>query len=107
MPFYGYQYQTSQGLYGTFTSAKSISFDKLSANYLTNPAFQHSFHSVGKVPTLFSGTTFLSYDDEASIAEKAAYARSQSLGGIGAWELSHDQNGTLLTSAWNSFFSGR
>lgn len=109
MPFYGYQYttknSTANGLYSPFTSAKSISFDRVKANYLGNSQFRSYYHETAQVPYLFDGTTFLTYEDETSIAHKAAFARSQGLAGVGAWDLSHDKQAVLLKSAYQTFLS--
>lgn len=106
MPFYGYQYTieqgTANGLYSPFSSAKSIGYHKLAEGYLGNPQFQSFFHETARVPWLFDGTTFITYENEASIAEKTAFALSQGLAGVGAWDLSHDKNAVLLKSAYNT-----
>ena len=56
MPFYGYQYTVTNadnnGLFSPFTSAKSVSFDRIRANYLSNPAFQSYYHETARVPYL-------------------------------------------------------
>ena len=106
MPFYGYKYETSgggyNGLFSRFSSAGSIGYDKLAANYLSNPDFTRYFDEKARVPYLYDGSTFISYDDESSIAEKVSFAKANSLGGVGAWELSHDKNFRLLKSAVNA-----
>ena len=103
MPLYGYRYSVydgrDDGLFGSFSSAKSIGFDLIKKNYLSDSSFDQYYHSDARVPYLFDGETFISYDDEDSVAEKASYARSKGLAGIGAWELSHNKNFQLLKSA--------
>lgn len=109
MPFYGYLYTTNgstpQGYFSRFSSAKSISYDKIVSGYLGNSAYIQRFHDSFRTPYLYNGSTFLSYDDEASIAEKARFARESGLAGIGAWELSQDKNARLLRSAYNALHS--
>lgn len=106
MPLYGYQYTTTgstpTGLFSPFTSAKSIGYDKLLAGPLANSSFRRYFSDSSRVPYLYDGTTFISYDDESSIAEKATFALSNGLGGVGAWELSHDREFRLLGSAFKA-----
>lgn len=106
MPFYGYIYQgvhqENNGLYSRYSSAKSISYDAVKS-YLSNPSFQKLRHAKAQVPYLYGNNTFLSYEDPQSIAAKAKLAKSMGLGGIGAWELSHDTSGALLNSAYQSF----
>ena len=106
MPFYGYKYNLStddnDGLYQTFSSAKSISYDLISSDYLSDSAYIRFTHPQAKVPYIFGNNTFISYDDSASIALKTQYAKSLGLAGVGAWELSHDSSGVLLDSAYNS-----
>lgn len=107
MPFYGYQYTgvsgEKDGLHSRYASAKSISYDKIRSTYLGNSAFEYLFHEEAQVPYLSDGNTFITFEDEQSIAEKASFARSYGLGGIGAWELSHDRSSSLLKSAVNAF----
>ena len=57
------------------------------------------------MPYLYGNRTFVSYDDAASLAAKAALARSQGLGGIGFWELSQDDGGELTAAASSAFRS--
>lgn len=104
MPMYGYIYQGCAGPGGSFASARSVSYDAVRQEYLTNSAFRRLRHSQADVPYLLGNGAFLSYDDEASIAAKASLAKERGLGGFGFWELSQDRTGALLKSAaaaWN------
>ncbi len=111
MPLYGYIYQgvssRNSGLYQSFTSAKSVSWDKVKSEYLSRASYQRFRHQQAEVPYLFGNRSFLSYDDQASIAAKAALARRRGLGGVGFWELSQDRSGDLIQSAWNVWNGGR
>lgn len=49
-----------------------------------------------KAPWLFDGSTFISYDDEASIAGKCRYVRDNGYAGIFYWEHGCDETRTLL-----------
>ncbi len=106
MPFYGYKYDLStydnDGLYQTFSSGKSLSYNIISSDYLADSAYNRFIHPQAKVPYIFGNNTFISYDDSASISLKTQYAKRLGLAGVGAWELSHDNKGVLLGSAYNS-----
>lgn len=100
VPFYGYAYQgvtnANSGLWQRFTSGSAVGYDSIQSKYLSNTAYQKFYESTALVPWLFNGSTFVSYDDAASIQRKAQYAVSKGLLGVGAWELSFDRTGTLL-----------
>lgn len=106
VPFYGYVYNavsnSNNGLYQPFSGSSSISYANIVGNYLNNPQFTRFYHSQSMVPWLFNGSTFISYDDEQSIATKAQYARAKGLGGAMVWELSQDSNGVLLNSLYSN-----
>lgn len=107
MPFYGYVYQGvsggSNGLFGRFSSAKSVTYDVIRSTYLGG-GYKKLWHEKAKVPYLFGGDTFVTYDDPSSIAAKAGLAKSMGLAGVGAWELSQDASGELLRSAWDALY---
>ena len=109
MPLYGYAYQgvssQNNGLYSTYTSAKSVSYRTLKKNYLSNDVYRRLRHGEAQVPYLYGSRTFISYDDAESLAAKAALARSRDLGGIGFWELSQDDGGELTAAANSAFRS--
>lgn len=104
VPFYGYVYSgvadTDNGLYKTFSSGKSMTYDKIVSDYLADKSYTKYIHADAKVPWLFNGSTFVSYDDVQSIAEKAKYIKAAGLGGAAAWELSQNRNGTLINSLY-------
>lgn len=100
VPFYGYIYKTAaninNGLKQTFSKGASISYADIAANYLNAPGYQRFFHQVQRVPWLFNGSTFITYEDEQSIGEKASYIKKKGLSGAMIWELSQDPNRTLI-----------
>ncbi len=104
VPFYGYIYKavtnTNNGLYQTYSGASSISYANIEANYLNASGYIRYFHNESKVPWLFNGTTFISYEDAESIALKAAYVKAKGLGGAMIWELSQDPRAVLLGSLY-------
>ena len=102
VPFYGYLYRqvsnVNQGLFQTYSGSQSISYANIAGNYLNATGYQKYFHSSAKVPWLFNGSTFITYEDEQSMAEKAAYIKNKGLGGAMIWELSQDPNRVLLNA---------
>jgi len=106
VPFYGYKYSgvsnVNNGLYGTFSSSSSISYDSIVASYLSNSSYIKYTHSVAKVPWLFNGSIFITYDDEQSMAAKANYIIQNNLAGATIWELSQNKNGTLLNALYSN-----
>jgi chitinase len=110
MPFYGYIYHgvsgQNDGLYSAFSKAQSVSYTKITSEYLKNPAYQLKIHPIAQVPYLFGEGNFLSFENEDSIAKKVRLARQRGLGGVGAWELSHDRGGVLLNAAYRALIGG-
>lgn len=109
MPLYGYIYQgvrsSNSGLYSTFTSAKSVTYNQLKKSYLSSSSYRKLRHATAQVPYLYGNGSFISYDDTTSIAAKAGLALERGLGGIGFWELSQDADAELISSAcgvWNA-----
>lgn len=106
IPFYGYVYNavgsTNNGLYQTYSGGASISYANIVANYLNKVGFIRYFHAESKVPWLFNGATYISYDDEQSIGLKAQYIKTKGLGGAMVWELSQDPNRVLLNALYNN-----
>lgn len=104
VPFYGYKYNSvtnlNKGLYQTYSGGSSISYSSIAANYLNTTGYVRYFHSQSMVPWLFNGSTFISYEDEQSIALKAQYIMTKGLGGAMIWELSQDPNKILLNSLY-------
>jgi Chitinase len=106
IPFYGYRYTSvkngSNGLYGRFAGSRAVSYDLIEKNYLNNKAFKRYFHPQSKVPWLFDGSTFVTYEDMESVGYKAKYISQEGIGGAAVWELSQDPNNVLL----NKLFEG-
>lgn len=110
MPLYGYLYQgvsrVNSGLYSRFSGASSVAWDRVKREYLVKSAYRRFWDDEAETPYLYGNQTFLSYDDEDSIAAKGALARQRGLGGIGFWELSQDSGGELVRSAWSAWNGG-
>lgn len=100
IPFYGYLYSSvtdqNQGLYQRFAGANSVSYAQIKKQYLDQPGYHRYFHPQSLVPWLFNGSVFISYEDPQSIQAKTAYLKQKALAGAMIWELSQDDNHTLL-----------
>jgi chitinase len=97
--FYGLCYSSpvtgpDQALNGATLLASDgpISYANIMANYYSASARQ--WDALARVPYLSfasahapDGCTYISYDDEQSIAEKGAYVKAMGLGGVIQWEL--------------------
>jgi Chitinase len=105
VPFYGYIYKSvtnsNNGLYQTYSGASSISYANVAGNYLNAAGYVRYWHSQSMVPWLFNGSTFISYEDEQSMAYKASYIKTKGFAGAMIWELSQDPNRVLLNSLYN------
>lgn len=105
MPFYGYKYSSvnidNNGLYQTYAGGYNVDYSIIAEKYLNAPGYTRFYAPQSMVPWLFNGTTFITYEDEQSIALKAQYIKSNGLGGAMIWELSQDPNGVLLNSLIN------
>jgi len=105
IPFYGYIYgavnNSNLGLYQPYFGANSIPYFHVAANYLNSPGFKRYFHPESKVPWLFSGSVFISYDNPESIIYKTDFIKTRGLGGAMVWDLSGDPNGVLLYYLYN------
>ncbi len=106
IPFCGKQYNMvniwNNGLYQTYKGGASISYADIASKYLNKQGFIRYYHSEAMVPWLYNGTTFISYEDEESIFNKANYIKSNGLGGAMIWELSNDPNKVLLDKLYKS-----
>lgn len=101
IPFYGVKYTAvtsadNNGYYQDFDTGWSISYSDIAAKYLSQ-GMPRYFHPEAKVPWLFDGQTFISYDDPESIACKVDYIKDRGLGGAMFWQLTQD-DGTLLNA---------
>jgi chitinase len=101
IPFYGYRnkgvHNANNGLYQTHTGAfYSDSYEAITKNYIGKNGFVRYWDAQSRVPYLWNGSTFISYDDPQSIALKADYVKSKGLGGVMIWEISQDPGESLL-----------
>ena len=71
-------------------------YDKLADEYINKNGYVRYWDDEAKAPFLFNGSTFISYDDEESLAHKCAYVKREGIGGIFYWCHSGDTKGVLL-----------
>jgi chitinase len=111
--FYGLCYTSpvtgpDQALNGSKLAASdgAISYAAIMTNYWSAEARQ--WDDLAKVPYLSfaaphgpSNCTYISYDDEQSIAEKGAYVKAKGLGGVIQWELNEGYLGSATAGQRN------
>lgn len=73
-------------------------YAELARSYIDKNGYRRFWDDEAKAPYLFDGSTFISYDDEDSIAAKCEYVKRNGLAGIMFWEYSCDPSRTLLSS---------
>lgn len=71
-------------------------WDELEKHYLNQNGYVYYWDDEAKAPYLFNGSTFLTFDDPASLREKCRYVLKEGYGGIFYWEHSCDSTGRLL-----------
>jgi chitinase len=102
IPFYGRGWtnvpSTNGGLYQSGTAAPGT-FEAGIEDYkrLKALAGTRTYDNASGALSLYTGSTFWSYDDERAIARKTAYVKAQGLGGTMVWELDGD-DGTLTSA---------
>nr|WP_263326359.1 glycosyl hydrolase family 18 protein [Neobacillus sp. Marseille-Q6967] len=106
IPFYGRVYNqvsnVNLGLYQPFYGGgSSLSYAKIVADYLNKNGYVRYWEQDSKVPWLFNGSQFISYDDQESIGYKTSYIKLMGLGGAMMWELSQDPNKELVSKIYN------
>lgn len=76
---------------GTFEAAV-FDFGDITENYINKNNYVRYWDDIAKVPYLYNGSTFITYEDEESIGCKADYIKKMGLGGAMFWEFSYDKN---------------
>ena len=97
--FYGIR-QNRENVTDSFSKASNPSYVTIKSTYLSDTQnYTRYYDHVSQVPYILSkdGLTFISYEDEESIAAKCSYAKSNNLAGIFAWHYGHD-DGDLLNA---------
>ena len=72
------------------------SYGELLKDYIGKNGFVRYWDDTAKAPYLFDGSTFITFDDAESIAQKCAYIKEKGLLGLMYWEHSCDPSGALL-----------
>lgn len=104
LAFYGSKYDNvtnaNNGLYQSFSGGSSVTYASLKTNYI-GQGYTRYFHTEAKVPYLFNGSSFITYDDPESLGYKTAYIKQQQLAGAMIWSLGYDTaNSELLTAVY-------
>lgn len=90
LPFYG---EIQSGATGprqnASVSSQQINYNRVLANYPSQSSNPNR-DSVAQVPWFASGSSWVNYDDAASIVAKVNYAKSKNLGGWFIWALDQD-----------------
>lgn len=71
-------------------------YDVLRDQYVNKQGFVRHWDDIAKVPWLFDGETFISYDDEEAVQAKCDYVREQGLAGIFFWRYLDDPENELI-----------
>ncbi|SHJ08075.1 chitinase [Clostridium cavendishii DSM 21758] len=104
IPAYGYGWEgvkdENNGLYQK--AEKPIDFLKFDLSYrgivkkyLNKDGFKRYWDDKAKVPYLYNGNIFITYEDKESAAFKTEYIKENKLGGGMIWECSQDNAGEL------------
>jgi chitinase len=109
VPFYGRSYgrvpSANRGLFQPAGGpaprewgAGELDYDALTRKRPEADGFRRFWHADARVPWLYKESVgiWITYDDVQSIGQKADYVRGRGLGGIMAWELGGDDDGTLV-----------
>ncbi|HVE70847.1 MAG TPA: glycosyl hydrolase family 18 protein, partial [Thermoanaerobaculia bacterium] len=105
----GGRFQTAAGAAAREWSAGEVDADVLRRKRPETYGFRRYWDPLARVPWLYNDSTgtWITYDDVQSIAEKADYVRERGLGGIMAWELGGDDDGTLVRTIYARLHAGR
>lgn len=104
VPLYGHAWaevpDANHGLYQSGKAAPNAWTPfSLVESAMLNHGFTRNWDAIARVPTLYNSEThtFVSYEDEQSIAGKCQYVRTHGLAGIMVWDLEDDDaSGTLM-----------
>lgn len=82
----------------------TYAYQQLARDYIDKNGFERHWDEAARAPYLWNpdSTTFISYDDPASLRAKARYVREHRLGGLMYWEHSHDPDEVLLDAIYRS-----
>ena len=107
--FYGRSFsgvnRENSGLYQPYGHyAGEHSYSELIRDFIDKQGFKRLWDDAAKAPYLWNSesATFITYDDPESLRAKASFVKSHRLGGIMYWEQSHDPDGRLLSTIFES-----
>jgi chitinase len=101
VPFYGYQWSNVPNIDNGLFEPGTPDGQGAAYNFIVTieSQFQKRRDSITQALWLYNGSHFWTYDDATSIKFKMDYVRRQNLGGVMAWNLSHDlSDGRLLNA---------
>ena len=101
VPFYGYQWSNVPNIDNGLFEPGAPDGQGAAYNFIVTieSQFQKRRDSITQALWLYNGSHFWTYDDATSIKFKMDYVRRQNLGGVMAWNLSHDlSDGRLLNA---------
>lgn len=128
IPFYGLEWDnvaadTYHGIYETGTWVNSLSYAQIVQGYLGQSKYtQYCDYGSSSSPYecspdsgagsqetwLYDGSSsFVSFDNETSVAQKVDFAKNKGLGGVMVWDLSQDSpGGCLMSTVWTNMATG-
>ncbi len=97
--FYGHRWATKAEapLYRPATQKDTLPYAAI-AKLIRKTPDAVRYDEVAQAPYFFDGKTFISYDDQRSIAQKGLYAGEQHLMGLFAWEYGSLADGELVAA---------
>ena len=103
IPFYGRKFTNTSGLGSSATASGALAYSSIVSTYLSDNNYIQYWDNDCKVPYLYSliDQTFITYDNEASIALKAEYAANNGMAGLMYWQDAQDSGDTLFNALIN------
>ena len=100
--FYGIL-QTRDNINSSWKYSSNLSYNVIVSDYLNNNSYIYNYDNIANAPYLISNDalTFISYDDEVSIAAKCNFVNVNGLAGVFSWHSGLDYNDVLLSSMYN------
>jgi chitinase len=93
--------ESNNGLYQSGKFRRAVGFKDFSKQFGEQNGYQAFWDEEARAPYLYNKAKrlFVTYDDQASLAEKVKYVKANGLNGIMFWELSHDVTANGLLDA--------
>lgn len=110
--FYGYIFNNIEpndnenGIGVGAEDSTTISFSKIKDQYINSDSYQVYYDEVAKANWIYGNNIFISYESPDSIQAKAEYVINNNLGGLMAWQYTHDDSdSTLLKAMYNNLYT--